>query len=243
MLSKQDKNMKSIKKNEFEKIDLIDQKINKNFLNYVKEGDLNKVKKALENGADINSINSEGVNALSIAIENVDIEMIGYLIEKKIRLFKHGEKDFREIAKEKFEKSKNTYEKIREILYKKELEFRGEVRKGKYLKVKKIIEESGIDINENCGLPIAIYNQDKKMIKILLEKGANINHIYKEGINELMLRVKCKDLDKVKKLIEFGANIKVKDEKERDLMYYAAISKSKRMINYIEKILYEESTS
>jgi ankyrin repeat protein len=80
------------------------------------------------------------------------------------------------------------------------------------------------------------------MVEILLELGANPNFINKRGDGLLALAVRKQNPDLVSKLLEFGADVTVRDSKGDNMRKLAKKLRSHKVLNLIASA-YEEATS
>jgi ankyrin repeat protein len=149
-------------------------------LRYAEHGEIDKVKKELSAGVDINTEDRYGWNVLSRAVSNNHIDLVKYLIdngavEKPAVLIKNP---IMMIAK--------TKEMIELLIEKK------------------------FDVNsKNSDGETAIFNADIDTLKLLILKRANVNLKKKNDWTPLAEAVIAQDKDVVEELIKAGADVNV----------------------------------
>ena len=95
---------------------------------------------------------------------------------------------------------------------------------GRYTGVVKLLLQRGANINaENCWgtTPLDYVRGDPKMALLLLEHGADINHIAKDGDSPLIGAAHSGNLELVKLFIAHGANPAQRDKEGHDARYRA----------------------
>jgi ankyrin repeat protein len=74
-------------------------------------------------------------------------------------------------------------------------------------------------------------------VKVLIDKGADVNAVDKKGTTPLMLAVKSNSIPKVEILLERGADIHLLDKKKKTAKSYVKglLKKDKKMIELLER--------
>lgn len=65
--------------------------------------------------------------------------------------------------------------------------------------------------NGLTALSIAISRNQEEIMKLLLQAGADVNHVGKNGLTALYIAIKYKNTHAVKLLLDLGANVYNKD--------------------------------
>ena len=88
--------------------------------------------------------------------------------------------------------------------------------------------EKGADVNAVARNPTkftaltgALAGNHNEIAKILILRGANVNHRYEEGFSPLMLAVENGDADMARFLLEHGADINAKTKDDKTALSYA----------------------
>lgn len=87
-------------------------------------------------------------------------------------------------------------------------------------------------------LIVAVYNQRIKIVKWLIEKGANVNHVSNNGTTVFMYAktkiLQTKNYNLLNLLIREGADLNVRDYKNKwTVLQYVKELKHQEMINYL----------
>ena len=198
--------------------------LNQEFLKAVEIRDIKKAQKLLAEGADINSTNKEGYNALMIAFEKEDSKMAQILLKKNINIQAKNDKGDTalHIATQK------GYENFINLLVKKGADINAKNKKGD---TPFIIAFNSI---------IAVRNiKNKKYFRIpnffLSKKPDIINSKGRQGWTPLMVAVMANNIELVKWLLNHGADTKSKDKHGYTALRY---SKTRGFIN-VSKLLEE----
>ncbi len=157
-----------------------------------KKNEIKGVKEALSKGANINYKGSDGKTALMHAVANDNGHSLVNILLKK-------EADISEVSI--FDAIKNKHFKLAKLL----------------------ITEGHADVNcadnvEKTVLMYAIESYDKSLVKLAIEKGANLNNLEKYIMNAIKGGYGCFEI--VKLLIENGLNVNSKDENGNTLLIY-----------------------
>ena len=150
---------------------------------------------AVENGANINAVDTSGNTALHIAISNSTFKNVKYLVEKGINI--HLKNDFGDTAL--MYACKGSYKKYYEII--------------------KLLIEHGVNINEKnkYAETAIILAYDTRIMKLLVEHGAIINP---NALSEILIsNVFVPNIEKIKFLVEHGANVNSEDEYGETFIY------------------------
>jgi ankyrin repeat protein len=100
--------------------------------------------------------------------------------------------------------------------------------------IKKGANVNFIDKEENTPLVYAIQMKSLPIIKLLIENGANINHLIKSSyITVLMEAIGLGEMDIVKYLVECNANINFKNEFGNTPLTYAISTNNDQMVKYL----------
>ncbi|WP_333023642.1 ankyrin repeat domain-containing protein [Wolbachia endosymbiont of Pentidionis agamae] len=188
--------------------------INKLLISGCYDGDLNKVKEAIEKGADVN-YRSFGSTALSIALEKRHIDIVKFLT-------KHQDIDIDKRYSCCFNGTLLRYAAVRG-----------------YIDGVKILLEGGacVDIKDDFGHLPAFYDYSKNDITNLLKQyeDTNLTSVQmpirekKKQANQLLIEGYCsRDLDKMQEALKNGANVDYRDSKGRTSLYIAMAG------NYVE---------
>ena len=213
-------------------ITLAQENINTEYLEWAEDGKLDEVKKYLAKGADINFLNEDGMCAGEYAIWNIDEDggaMITYLLDHGLKVDYsnpdgHG---LLHIA----------------AAYEGSAIFKKLIDKG--------IGIDDFTDNGETAVFIAAESDDFEAVKVLVSLGANVQlanqegetivneydlekenlwnelisfNLSKEQLNQLLIKAvyDLESLDKVKQMVEKGADINVKNEDEIPLIHLAA---------------------
>jgi ankyrin repeat protein len=169
--------------------------------------DFDKIKELIEKGVKINAKNKYGHTVLEQAIGNDDLDIIKYIFGKL----------------EKGEITKNYYKEI--------------VCHTCNVKIAEYLIENGanigfIDEDGNTPLLEACSNYlSFEFIKLLIEKGSDVNVYCRRGYTPLMLTYR--NFKIVKLLVEKGANIEVKDEDGNTVLVNAIKNKLFETAKYL----------
>lgn len=80
----------------------------------------------------------------------------------------------------------------------------------------------------------AIFRNNIRLVKLLLENGANVNYVNALGNTPLLLLCKnYNNLEMLKLLLEYGADLSIKDEKGYDSRLYTISEKKIDLMNYL----------
>jgi len=70
--------------------------------------------------------------------------------------------------------------------------------------------------NGITALSLAISRKQEEIMKLLLQAGADVNHVGKNGLTSLFIAFKYRNLQAVKLLLDLGANVYNKDTEVAD---------------------------
>lgn len=225
--------------------------INSEYVDAFEIGDISLIKKLLNKGANINTINYEGSSALTLALKNNRRDLAKFLIEKGINV--NLIELTRGYADEVFSKSafiiateQNDIEMM-ELLLKKGAKI--SYQKGcdesplmvasekNNLDAVLFLIEKGANVNERVGeyqtplINAACYDA-VAAIKILIEKGADIEA--KSDSKTALLWALDLGLEKTALfLINEGANVNIKDKNGFTALHYAAKSNLKNIVKLL----------
>ena len=165
------------------------------------EGDIEKVKQCINNGADVDAKDGDGKTTLMYAAENGNIEVVKYLVENGADINARKNKD-----------GKTT------LMY---------AAENGYLNIVKLLVENGADVNvkdnyNDTALKKAVYNGHADIVKYLLDIGTAVDkntpidyairvHLVNDVNKCLHYAAKVGLVDYVKHFIEKGANVNAKD--------------------------------
>jgi len=170
-------------------------------VNAVKNGNVNTVKKLLNNGANVNQADNEnGITPLLTASRNGHTEVVKLLLNKGADVNKAGMFGRTPL----WNASQEGHTKV----------------------VKVLLGARGIDVNkvENYGqtpLIIASYEGHMDIVKLLLAKGADINQVDKDGESALRAASDAGHDDIVKFLMAKGADVNKADNEGRTHLWIA----------------------
>lgn len=161
----------------------------------------------IEKGADIDTCDDFGTTALVCAIRNGNVELAKQLIEKgaDINTEHHSELDF----------TQSSIKPINAACYYGNNE------------IVKVLIENNVDINgkdsyEHTPLYYAVENEQIETVKLLIEKGANVNTPCWYNNNTLLhFAAAHGDYELAKILIEKGANINITNDRGETPLYTA----------------------
>ncbi|MBL6621769.1 MAG: ankyrin repeat domain-containing protein [Rickettsiales bacterium] len=105
---------------------------------------------------------------------------------------------------------------------------------------------SGADVNVqnedgNTALHLAVYKENKEIIKILIDYGANVNAQNKDGDTALHLAVYKENKEIITKLIDSGADPSLENTHNQNPICYAAINNYKPIAAIINNALYDRN--
>ncbi|SFM30904.1 ankyrin repeat domain-containing protein [Pelosinus propionicus] len=194
--------------------------MNQLLLNSIQKNDINMVKTAVENGANVNIYKdgNEMATALTLSIGNEEI--MNYLISLGADV-------------------NATIDLPGNIPPVRINPLMKAVYKNDFISVKTLMENgANVNYSDSRGfrpLDIAISNNYSsiKIIKYLIENGANVNYTIKSGSNPtpLMLAIKNKNIQAIQMLLVAGANLTQVDSKGKTVKDYAADSDNNEIIN------------
>ena len=102
-------------------------------------------------------------------------------------------------------------------------------------------ERSQPEYSNSTPLNIAIYKQDMKFIKKLVEYGADVNE-EKDGFTPLMIAARYNNVEVIKYLVSKGAKISHKNDLGLTAANYAKISNAKEAKEYLSRKLRKTSS-
>lgn len=195
--------------------------INSEYVNAVEIGDMTLIKKLLNKGANINTVNLEGNSALTLALKNNRRDLAKFLIEKGINVnlieLTRGHED------EVFSKSafiiaveQNDTEMMELLL-----------KKGAKISYQKGCDESP--------LMVASEKNNLDAVLFLIEKGANVNERVGEYQTPLINAACYGAVDAIKILIEKGADIEAKSDSKTALLWTLDLGLEKTALFLINK--------
>ncbi len=205
-----------------------DQK-NQDLLKFSFLGDKRRVSLALshENGANINYLDKNGNNALILAVYSRREEVVKYLAN-----YNKDEKGNIIESSEKIDINKLNFDGVSALHL---------AVKFKNYKIVKILLDSGANVNilnKYSESPIfeAVRQNDFNMIDLLKSYGADLNIRNKEGATALMVACQNKyRQESLIKLIKYGCNIMLTDNKGRNSLMYAANNDNGVMMDILIK--------
>jgi ankyrin repeat protein len=171
-------------------------------------GDMEKVKKFVNAGTDINTKDLEGSTLLERALSTRNFELVKFLLEKGADINLSKDPNWPLL----FEAVSQDYKGIAEAL----------INRGADVNAR---DKSGY-----TALYYAIWNINKDMVSLLVSRGADINMTPKKDYTPLHYAVWMADVDIVKLLADKGAKFDVKVLDDWTTLRYAAWQGSKDMV-------------
>ncbi len=97
-----------------------------------------------------------------------------------------------------------------------------------------VTDDSAFKYSKDTPLIRAIFRNNIRLVKLLLENGANVNYVNALGNTPLLLLCKnYNNLEMLKLLLEYGADLSIKDEKGYDSRLYTISEKKIDLMNYL----------
>lgn len=199
-------------------------KLKPELIDAVKKGDLEKTKKLVTQGVDVNVVDQDGESILMLGILGKYNQIAAYLIEKGANVnFK--DKNFStplmaaantgDIVLIKLLVSKGA---IVDKLDKDGFSALMYAISNNNPEIVKFLADKKADVNRktNTGtipLLLAINKNNQEIFNILLKNGADINQRLKDGDTLLILAIKAKNIDWIRVLLKNGADINLKNKK------------------------------
>lgn len=164
---------------------------NEDLITGIEKSNIKEVKSALDKGADINTIDSNGNTALIFAVkEEKSIELISFLIEKGAKVNMTDEESWTPLF---YAVEQSNFDLVKLL-----------INNGADIKLK--------NIDKRNALMIASKKGSLEVVKYLLDKGANCNEVDKKGINSLMIALSYNNIEVIKFLINITDNINKKSK-------------------------------
>merc|ERR1719225_2367207 len=113
----------------------------------------------------------------------------------------------------------------------------------------KTLLQSGSDIqldkkdntNGRSALHVAVYDGNLEIVKVLVQKGANINAKDDDGFSPLHIAVYIENLKILKILIQSGAQLNAKDKKNKTPLDYARMWNIYDILKYLNNLTKAEN--
>ncbi len=182
-------------------------------LNWSSAGDLDKVKKSIKSGADINQEDQYRRTPLTVASTNGNLEVVKYLIKNGADLtLKNGQ--------------------VNRAL--------NNAIRNNHIDVVKYLISNGIDINAEVlserALNIASWKGHLNIVRLLLKSGADINA--KDGYNSTALMSASisglnQNIDIIRLLVDQGADINIKDNSGRTVLWLAVMEDHQEIVSVL----------
>ena len=173
-------------------------------------GDIEKVRKCLQDGIDINSQENFCCTALHAAANSGKKDIVEFLISKGAMV---DAKDALGVTPLYYAAMHN-YEDIADLLLAKGADVNAKAKRGCTL------------------LYYAIWDNSKDAIKLLISKGANVN-VKHDGYTPIVYAIWENDKDMVELLISKGADVNTKDKDGVTPYYWAAMQGSKDLVELL----------
>lgn len=190
-------------------------------------GNKEKVKSLIEAGADLHILDNQKLTALILAAHKSHDEIVELLLEAgaKVRLWEKGLRSTFFYADKSNAKLMNLLANAGADVNEKGSDLRTHLMKacldGKVDIVKGLLSVKTIDIeasdrNGQNALIYAAYNGHSKVIKLLINAGANIHKVDKAGNNAIYLAIRGGHLDSIKVLHKAGTKVFNKSSTTKD---------------------------
>ena len=176
-------------------------------------GDMEKLKKYLQDEIDINSQEDFGSTALHAAANSGKKDIVEFLISKGANV---DAKDAYYGVTPLYYAAMHNYEDIADLLLAKGADVNAKEEDGHYTL-----------------LYYAIWDNSKDAIKLLISKGANVNVKDESGYTPLVFAVWENDKDMVELLIDKGADINIEDNDGYTPLYWAAMEGNKELVELL----------
>jgi len=189
------------------------------------EGNLEAVKLLIESGANLSETDDGGYTAVTIASIYNNVEILKLLIESVTDPNERSSQLKKAFLKSAENEQINTFE----FLLNKILEGRKEIKGNEEIKKYNNEYLNAKDIGGRTALILSVLWSDSciKILKMLIESGADINAKDNEGKTALMHVAERGYVKKAKLLIESGANLDEKDNDNKKTALFYAVEKNK----------------
>lgn len=164
---------------------MIDRILEESMIQAVSDGDAEKIRNLIRNGANTDITDDKGTPLLSISIEKGEPDVFDALLLGKPNLERTGEN-----ARTPLHMAAK-FGRIREV--------RILLQEGAHV--------ASYDVSLNTPLILAAVNDHAEVIKLLLDHGADIDKTNRHNLSALMLAADRGYKDVVKLLLEYGANV------------------------------------
>jgi len=176
-------------------------------------GDIEKLKKCLQDGMDINSQGNFCCTALHLAANSDKKDIVEFLISKGARV---DAKDAYYGVTPLYYAVRHNYEDIADLLLAKGADVNAKDKDGHFTL-----------------LYYAIWDRSKDAIKLLISRGANVNVKDDDGYTPLVYAIWENDKDMVELLISKGADVNAEDNNGYTPYYWAAFDPSKDIVELL----------
>lgn len=175
----------------------------------VKAVNIEKVKRALKAGADINATDEAGETPLHIAARIGRYSIVRLLLEHGPTLYLENNKGYTPLA---IAISHNRIKTINAIV-----------------KAQKKQKEE----IEYTDLHTAVMNNDEAAVITCITHGFKVDTPNSDGVTPLHIAAKEGLYPMARLLVEYGADVHLTDKEGRDALYYARFGNNKKLIKYI----------
>ncbi len=221
---------------------------NQELLNAVKENDIERVIKAMKNGADVNYQDSNGDTAFHIACKEAttDIDILQTMIKHGANETITGQDDKTPLDWAEIKQSMKKIKVIKDALNARRNDITNAIDElhnacinGDYNKVKTLIN-AGFNVNAtdkdgNTAILFASIRGHSEIVELLIKNGAKVNVKNNAGITPLMRATVKSKTKTMQILIDNRADLYAKDNEGKSVIYYADNSlyfeKSRPLIN------------
>nr|KAI8744108.1 putative ankyrin repeat protein [Biomphalaria glabrata] len=214
----------------------------------VKSGFLEQIKEVIAKGADINFVTSSGDNALHLAIKENKIEIVECLKENKVDvniLTSNGVSPLMlalQIGNDyvanllinagadvncKDDLGQSALIKAISGIYK---WASCESEKQNYIKIAEALIKAGAEVNCTDSIPalvLCLENENFDLVKLLIDRGCNVNVRNKKMLTALMLAVDKNQKDIVERLLQAGAYVNDTDSEGNTALMRAVVKETK----------------
>ena len=186
--------------------------LNEEFVKACLEGRIDQATILLKHGADINAVNEDHLNALSLAVRKRYIEGIFNTEQSKEKLL---EKLLKNCEIGNIEEVKILIDNGADLNAADEYDYTPLKIASKYghTELANLLIDNGADVNYSnknlwgdTALILASQEKHIEIVKLLIENGADLNASDEDDINALVWAVRNKDIEMIKLLIDAGAD-------------------------------------